>query len=259
VPFADLSDVQIYYQWDGPKDKPVVVLSNGLGTDVTLWDGQIPELVRLFRVLRYDHRGHGQSSVPPDPYSIEMLSRDALALLDRVGVQRCFFCGLSMGGAVGQWLGVNAANRLDKLVLSNTAARIGSQESWNTRIALVREGGVEAALPLVLDRWFTPKFKQAAPDVAARTREMLLATKPDGYIGGCAAVRDLDLREAVKSIGLRTLVITGDQDTSTPPAEGRYLAESIAGARHVELPAAHLSNVEACDQFNSVILDFLTA
>jgi 3-oxoadipate enol-lactonase len=258
VPFVDLSDVRIYYQWDGPADKPVVLFSNGLGTNVTLWDGQIAELGKHFRVLRYDHRGHGKSSVPPGSYSIGMLSQDVLGLLDALGVETCSFCGLSMGGMVGQWLGANAAGRIRKLVLSSTAAKIGTDESWNARIALVQEGGMQAAIPLVVVRWFTTDFQKASPERVTPVREAFLATDPVGYAGGCAAVRDGDFRASDRKIGVPSLIVAGTHDSVAPPAEGRFLVDDIPGARFAELPAAHLSNVEARDQFNSAILDFLT-
>jgi 3-carboxy-cis,cis-muconate cycloisomerase len=255
--FLELPEVRTHYRWDGPGDKPVLLLSNGLGTNLTMWDGQIAALSSYFRVLRYDQRGHGRSAVPPGPYSIEQLGRDVVALLDGLGVERCCFCGLSMGGMIGQWLGANAPDRLTKVVLCNTAAKIGTLDSWNTRIELVLKSGVEAAIPLVLERWFTPAFQMGAPDVVARNREMLVATAPAGYVAGCAAVRDMDLRETVRHVGVKTLVVAGTYDPVTPPAEGRYLADAVAGARYVELPAAHLSNVEVPEEFNAAVLEFL--
>ncbi len=257
MPLIDLADVRTHYRWDVPGDQPVLLLANGLGTNLTMWEGQISEFSRRFRILRYDARGHGQSSVPPGPYSIEQLGRDAAALLDALAVESCSFCGLSMGGAIGQWLGANAPYRVRKLVLCNTAAKIGSAESWNTRIDLVLKSGVAAAIPLVLDRWFTPTFQKNAPDTVARTREMLVATDPAGYVAGCAAVRDLDQRDLVRQIKVPTLIAVGAYDAVAPPAEGRFLAENIAGAKYVELPAAHLSNVEAPAEFAAAVLGFL--
>jgi len=257
VPLIDLPDVRTHYRWDGPDDKPVLLFANGLGTNLTMWDGQIAEFSRHFRVLRYDARGHGESSVPPGPYSIEQLGRDTLALIDALGVESCFFCGLSMGGAIGQWLGVNTPGRVTKLVLCNTAAKIGTPESWKTRIDLVLKSGVAAAIPLVLERWFTPAFKRSAPDTIARTREMFVATDPAGYVAGCAAVRDMDLREVVHQIKVSTLIVAGAYDAGTTPAEGKFLAESIAGAKYVELEAAHLSNVETPEKFTMAVLKFL--
>jgi 3-carboxy-cis,cis-muconate cycloisomerase len=255
--FLELPGVRTHYRWDGPADEPVLLFSNGLGTNLTMWEGQIAAFSEKFRVLRYDQRGHGRSSVPPGPYSIEELGRDVVWLLDRLEIEQCYFCGLSMGGMIGQWLGVNAPERLTGLVLSNTAAKIGTAESWNNRIDLVLEGGVEAAIPLVLDRWFTLQFQASSPEVVARTREMLLSTVPEGYVAGCAAVRDMDQREAVRNIRVKTLVVAGAYDAVTPPVEGRYLADNIAGASYAELPAAHLSNVEASAEFNAAVFQFL--
>ena len=252
-----LQGVRTHYRWDGASDKPVLLLSNGLGTNLNMWEPQLPEFAKHFRLLRFDQRGHGQSSVPPGPYTIEQLGSDVLALLDDLGIEHCCFCGLSMGGMIGQWLGVNAPERLTGLVLCNTAAKIGTHESWNTRIELVLKGGVEAAVPLVLERWFTPAFLESAPEVVARTRKMLVSTPAEGYMANCAAIRDMDQRETVRHIAAKTLVIAGSEDRVTPPSEGRYLADAIAGAGYIELPAAHLSNVEAPDKFNSAVLEFL--
>ncbi|AXC12786.1 Beta-ketoadipate enol-lactone hydrolase [Acidisarcina polymorpha] len=255
--FLDLPDVRILFRWDGEEGLPVLLLSNGLGTNLTMWDEQVSGLANHLRLLRYDQRGHGQSSVPPGPYSIEQTGRDVLGLLDALEVQSCSFCGLSMGGTVGQWLGINAPRRIQKLVLSNTAAKIGTEQSWNARINLVRQSGVAAAIPLVLDRWFTADFQKRAPETVARIRTMFLATDPEGYVAGCAAIRDMDLREDVRNIQGPTLIISGADDAVTPPAEGKYLAENIPGASYVELAAAHLSNVEAAPAFNSALLQFL--
>jgi len=254
-----LPGVRTHYRWNGPGDKPVLLLSNGLGTNLNMWEPQVPEFAKYFRLLRFDQRGHGQSAVPPGPYSIEQLGSDVIALLDGLGIEHCSFCGLSMGGMIGQWLGVNAPERLTRLVLCNTAAKIGTDESWNTRIELVLKGGVEAAVPLVLERWFTAAFLESAPEVVARTRKMLVSTPAEGYMANCAALRDMDQRATVGGIRVRTLVIAGSEDRVTLPSEGKYLADTIAGASYIELPAAHLSNMEDPHGFNSAVLEFLVA
>ena len=257
--FVQLPGVRAHYRWDGLADKPVLLFSNGLGTDLTAWDGQIAAFSGRFRVLRYDQRGHGRSSVPLLPICIEQLGRDVVSLLDCLGVGRCYFCGLSLGGMIGQWLAANAPERLAGLVLCNTAAKIGTLESWNARIDLVSKGGMEAAIPLVLERWFTPAFQASSPEAIMRARNMLLSTVPEGYIATCAAIRDMDQREAVRNIHMKTLVVAGAYDAVTPPAEGKYLADHIAGASYVEVPGAHLSNVEAREEFNAAVLRFLVA
>jgi 3-oxoadipate enol-lactonase len=223
-----------------------------------MWDPQAAALARVFRVLLYDARGHGGSSVTPGSYSIERLARDALGLLDAVGVPRADFCGLSLSGMVGLWLGAHAAERLGRLVLANTAARIGTPESWNARIQTVLHSGLAAVAPAILDRWFTAGFRERQPEAVAAVQRALLATSADGYAAGCAAVRDADLRDVARCVAVPTLVIAGTHDVATPPAEGRWLADAIPGAQYCELAAAHLSNVETADPFTAAVSNFLT-
>ena len=259
MPFLDIGDLRVHYMLTGAANAPVVVLSNSLGTNFSMWGPQAPALEQKFRLLRYDTRGHGQSSATPGPYSIEQLARDVLGLLDSLQIDRVHFCGLSMGGMIGMWLGVNAPERIRKLVLCNTAPKIGTAEIWSTRIENVRKGGMKSVAPGVLERWFTPEFRARSPRVAASVLKMLETTPPEGYVACCAAVRDMDQRDAIATIRVPTLVIAGARDSATPPAEGRSLAERIAGARFAELPTAHLSNLEAPEQFSSELIRFLTA
>jgi 3-oxoadipate enol-lactonase len=195
--------------------------------------------------------------VTPGPYAIERLAKDALGLIDALAIERVYFCGLSMGGMVGQWLGAYAPQRIDKLILCNTTARIGTPEAYNTRIDNVQKGGMAAVVDAVLARWYTPSFMAAAPDAIGKTRAMLLATPADGYVACCAAIRDMDQRELLHNITAPTLVIAGAHDLATPPADGRFLAERIQDARYVELPAAHLSNIEAAPAFTAALTEFL--
>jgi 3-oxoadipate enol-lactonase len=253
----EANGVQFRYEIDGPSDGPVLMLSNSLGTDVSMWTPQMPAFSKRFRVVRYDTRGHGASAVTPGPYTIEQLARDAVALLDRLGIDRVHFCGLSMGGMIGMWLGVNAPERINKLVLCNTAARIGPPDLWNTRIENVRKGGMEAIANAVLERWFTLPFRERAASAIEPVRRTLVATPPDGYVACCAAVRDMDQREAVARVRAPTLVIAGAQDAATPPQDGRFVAERIPGAKYVELEAAHLSNIELADEFTDAVVRFL--
>jgi 3-oxoadipate enol-lactonase len=257
VPFAELTDVRLHYRFDGADDAPVVMLSNSLGTNLSMWDAQLPALTRRFRVLRYDSRGHGQSAVTPGPYTIEQLARDAIGLLDALDLAQVPFCGLSMGGMVGQWLGANAARRLSRLVLCNTAARIGTPDIWNARIDAVNKGGMAAIVDGVLAHWYTAPFMASAPNAISATRNMLLTTPAAGYVASCAAVRDMDQRGSVSRIAVPTLVVSGTYDAVTPPAEGRFLAEHIGGANHIQLAAAHLSNIEAAVAFTSALAGFL--
>lgn len=261
MPYADVPNVpnaRLRYRFDGPDEGPVLVLANSLGTDLGLWAAQMPAFTKQFRVLRYDSRGHGLSAVPPGPYSVAQLAADVVGLLDALGIARAHFCGLSLGGMVGQWLGVQAPERINRLVLCNTAARIGTPAIWNTRIDAVRQGGMAAITEAVLARWFTAPFLAQSPAAVEQVRAALLATPADGYIACCAAVRDMDQREFVAAIRLPTLVIAGTHDQATPPADGQFLATQIAGAHYVELDAAHLSNIEQARRFTETVLDFLS-
>jgi len=257
MPFTDAGGTRLFHRFDGKPEKPVLVLSNSLGTDLEMWEPQMPAFAERFRVLRYDSRGHGQSAVPPGPYRIEDLGRDLLALLDALGLSRVHYCGLSKGGMVGMWLGVNAPDRIDRLVLCNTSAYLGPPELWNARIEAVRGSGMQAVVPQVLERWLTPSYRARAPDAVEKVRRMLLATPPEGYVACATAIRDMDQRESISAIRAPTLVVAGARDPATPPEHGRQIAERIRGAKVVELPAAHLSNVEAADRFTAAVLEFL--
>ncbi|MBK5007458.1 3-oxoadipate enol-lactonase [Pseudomonas sp. S32] len=259
---VQLADGVLNYQLDGPEAAPVLVLSNSLGTDLGMWETQLPLWSQHFRVLRYDTRGHGASLVTAGPYSIEQLSRDVLALLDALDIQQAHFVGLSMGGLIGQWLGINAGQRLRSLTLCNTAAQIGTAEVWNSRIDTVLKGGQQAMVELrdaSIARWFTPGFAQAQPQQAQRICQMLAQTSPQGYAANCAAVRDADFREQVGGIQVPTLIVAGTEDVVTTPAHGRFMQAAIQGADYAEFPAAHLSNVEIGEAFSRRVLDFLQA
>jgi 3-oxoadipate enol-lactonase len=265
MPFANLgseksakaSPVRLHYLLEGTPGAPVLVLSNSLGTDLSMWEPQMPALLEKFQVLRYDGRGHGQSTVTPGPYSIGQLAGDVAALMDYLEIGRAHFCGLSMGGMIGMWLGTNLGRRLDRLVLSNTAAKIGTAEGWNARIARVQTEGMAAVVPGIVDIWFTKNFQNTAQVQVGRVRDMLLASPPQGYVANCAAVRDMDQRDAIGGVAVPTLVIAGRHDTSTPPEAGRFVADKIKGARFVELNAAHLSNWEVAQAFTSQLVSFL--
>lgn len=260
MPVVHLAAGDLNYQLEGPADAPVLLLSNSLGTDLGMWDTQMPAFTEHFRVLRYDTRGHGQSQVSAGFYSIEQLSRDVLALLDHLDIARVHFCGLSMGGLIGQWLGINAGARLDKLVLCNTAAKIANDEVWNSRIDMVLQGGQQAMSDLrdaSIARWFTPEFAAAQAAQASRITAMLAATSAQGYAGNCAAVRDADFRQQLAAIKAPTLIVCGTADAVTTPEHGRFMQQRIAGAQLVELHAAHLSNVEAGEAFTAALLAFL--
>lgn len=260
MPVVHLADGDLHYQLDGPSDAPVLLLSNSLGTDLGMWDTQMVAFTEHFRVLRYDTRGHGQSLASEGFYSIEQLGRDVLALLDQLNIRQASFCGLSMGGLIGQWLGIYAGERLDKLVLSNTAAKIASDEVWNSRIDTVLQGGQQAMSDLrdaSIARWFTAEFAATQAAQANRITAMLAATSAQGYAANCAAVRDADFREQLGAIKVPTLIVCGTADAVTTPEHGRFMQQHIAGAQLVELHAAHLSNVEAGEAFTQAVVDFL--
>jgi 3-oxoadipate enol-lactonase len=253
----DIASAVPRYRLDGPTHAPLLLLANSLGTRLELWEGQMPELTRHFHVLRYDLRGHGPSALGLSTFGLERLGQDVIALLDGLQVPRVHFCGLSLGGAIGAWLGAHAPERLDRLVLCNTAATFGRRSAWDARIEAVAKGGMAAITPTVIARWFTPEFREREPDAVEVVQRMLLANDPDGYMSACAAVRDIDQRTSVAEVRAPTLVVAGACDRVTPPSEARWLAQQIAGARYVELAAAHLSNIEARAPFNAELLDFL--
>lgn len=260
MPSVNLADGELNYRLDGPADAPVLVLSNSLGTELSMWDAQLPAFTEHFRVLRYDTRGHGGSSVTPGPYSIEQLGRDVLAMVDALGIDRFAFCGLSMGGLIGQWLGINASERLTKLVVCNTGAKIGTDVVWNDRIEMVLKGGEQAMRDMrdgSVARWFTPGFAAEQLAQVSRITEMIASTSPAGYAANCGAVRDADFREQLGAISVPTLIVCGVQDPVTTPEDGRFMQARIDGAQLLELEAAHLSNVEQGAGFTQPVLAFL--
>lgn len=260
MPFMTMSDgCSIHYRFDGEEDRPVVVLSNSLGSTLAMWEPQMASLTERYRVLRYDNRGHGQSDAPPGPYTIDRIATDARELIAGLELAPVLWCGLSMGGMVGMWLGANAAHTLKRAVLANTSPLIGQPDVWNQRIAMAEKEGMEALAKTVMPRWLTPPFMAAHPEIAAELAGMIAATPLQGYIGAAAAVRDMDLRDSLSRITVPVLVIAGSQDPSTPPSMGEQIVSGVTGARIAILAAAHLSNVEQPEEFNRLILDFFDA
>jgi 3-oxoadipate enol-lactonase len=245
---------RIHHTVDGPADRPVLLLSNSLGTTTALWDAVLPPLATRFRVVRYDQRGHGRSSAPAGPYRLETLARDALAVLDAVGAARAFVAGISLGGMTALRLALDAPDRVEQLILANTGAAIGTAELWNERIRAVEEGGMEAVADGLLGRWFTEAFRREEPDIVARFRSMLTSCPVAGYCGCCAAIRDADLRPELGQVGIPTLVIVGSADVATPPASGAAIRDGIPYARLTTLRAAHLSPVERPADFAALVL-----
>lgn len=258
MPTMQNGDCTLYYEIDGPAGAPTLILSNSLGTELGMWAPQMDALTLLFRVVRMDTRGQGKSGVTPGPYSTAQLGGDVIALMDHLQIPSAHFCGLSMGGMTGMWLGVNHPSRIKRLVLANTSAKIGNAEGWNARIAAVERDGMAPIMPAVLERWFTEGFRQRDPGTVEKVSQMLLRTSAAGYAANCGAVRDMDQRESIGAISAPTLVIAGTHDMATPPEDGMALANAIPGCAYVELDAAHLSNLEQATQFTAHLLQFLT-
>lgn len=259
MPMIEVDGCPLYVEIEGPEDAPALMLSNSLGTDLHMWDPQEKPFSQRFRLLRYDRRGHGKSAVPPGPYSMERLGRDVLGILDYLGIRSIDWCGLSMGGMVGQWLGANAPDRIRRLVLANTSSYFPAKEPWNERIATVRQNGLTALADPMMARWFTAPFIAREGTAIARMKAMMLATPPAGYIANCEAVRDMDHREMLKRITAPTMVIAGRNDVATPPEAGEFIQAHIPGARLTLLDAGHISNIEQADRFTATVLDFLGA
>jgi 3-oxoadipate enol-lactonase len=257
MPYVQREGCRLNYVVEGDPRGPVLLLSNSLGTTHELWAPQVAGLSAVFRLIRYDTRGHGASSAPDGPYSIETLGLDALAVLDDAGVSRAHVCGLSLGGLTAMWLGVHASTRIETLILASTAARIRDAQFWEERIEAVRASGLGPLVEGSMSRWFTDAFRSACPDVVDRYRRMLAASPPAGYVACCEALRDTDLRGAIGGIAASTLVIAGVHDPVTPPADADAIRTRIRDARVTVLDAAHISNVEQADAFNSRVLEFI--
>jgi 3-oxoadipate enol-lactonase/4-carboxymuconolactone decarboxylase len=253
-----VDNTRLFYRLEGKSDRPVLVLSHSIGCDHGMWAPQVADLLPHFQILRYDTRGHGASDVPSGEYSIELLGRDVLALVDSLGIGNFAFCGLSMGGAIGQWLAINAQQHITHLVLANTSPYFHPRSNWENRIRLVREGGLAAIADMAMQRFFSPEALTRGDEYASSIRSVILGTNPVGYLGCCAALRDVDHRELLARIKAPTLVIAGDRDVSTPwDGHGELLAQKIAGARVAHLPAAHLSNLARPRSFTMALLEFL--
>lgn len=257
MPDIDVNGFLIHVEVDGQEHDPVLMLSNSLGADLTMWDDQVAAFTQHFRLIRYDCRGHGKSDAPKGPYSIEKLGRDVLAILDRLGIERIKWCGLSMGGMVGQWLGAHAANRIDKLILANTACYYPDKRVWTDRIKLARTYGIPALAGPTMERWFSKDFRECVPTVIARMTEMLLKTDLEGYVGCCEAIRDMDQRALLPKVDAPTLVIAGRLDLATPLEMNELIRNQIPGAKLTVLEASHLSNVEQPQAYTEAVLEFL--
>jgi 3-oxoadipate enol-lactonase len=242
--------VKLHYRFDGADDAPVLVLASSLGATHAMWNSNVDAFTRRYRVLRYDHRGHGASEVPPGPYTVEELAADVIALLDDLELERVSFLGLSLGGAVGMALALASPERIERLVLCCTAAKFGTPEGWAERTQLVREQGLEAIVDAVLERWFTPRLHELEPQVFDEFRSTFLSTPREGYAACCEALRDWDIRTRLPEIEVPTTCVAGADDPSTPPSDLELLAEGIPDAALIVIPdARHLANVEQPEAF----------
>tara|TARA_Y100000782_G_C10187104_1_gene267351 strand:- start:1329 stop:2456 length:1128 start_codon:yes stop_codon:yes gene_type:complete len=244
------------YKLSGTPNSPVLIFSNSLGSTLEMWDELVPYLLPYFRILQYDTRGHGGSDAPSDPYTIETLGQDVLQLMDDLNIEKAAFCGLSMGGLIGQWLGINAPERFTHLILSNTAAKIGTEERWSERIQNITENGMSVLADSTMSVWFTDGFRQQHPAKEQWARTMVLENNITGYANCCAAIGAADFRATIKNIPLKTLVITGDEDPVTTAEHAEFMANEIPDA-HVQLfPARHLASTELPEAFAKALIDF---
>ena len=245
------------YKITGTPNSPVLVFSNSLGADMGMWDELVPFLLPYFQVLQYDTRGHGGSEVTENPYSIELLGNDVIDLMNELKLEKIYFCGLSMGGLIGQWLGIHHPNRIIKLIISNTDAKIGATEIWNDRINTIAKEGMQAIVDGTMERWFTDSFRENNPNRIAEIKTVFLKNNIFGYTNSCAAVRDADFRDYLHKITVETLVITGDEDVVTNVAQAEVLAKNIPNASLKVLPARHLSSTELPKEYAETIIDFI--
>jgi 3-oxoadipate enol-lactonase/4-carboxymuconolactone decarboxylase len=258
MPLANINNLRLYYRLEGNPERPVLVFSHSIGCDHGMWAEQAQALLPYFRILRFDTRGHGASDVPAGEYSVEQLATDALALLDSLSIGKFAWCGLSMGGAIGQWIAIHAPERLTQLVLANTTSQFVPRSNWETRIRAVQEGGIASILDLATKRFFSAETIARKDPAVESIREVLLKTNPAGYLGCCAALRDFNSTSQLREVRVPTLIIVGERDVSTPwSGHGEILAREIAGARALHLPAAHLSNLEQSRTFTCALLEFL--
>jgi 3-oxoadipate enol-lactonase len=258
MPVININNNPCYYEFEDFESPEVLIFSNSLGTNLSMWEQQVDILSHHFNILRYDTRGHGQSGAPNpnETYDVATLGQDVLALMDYLKLEKIHFCGLSMGGLIGQWLGIHAPNRFKKIVIANTAAKIGNAEGWNQRIKHVSENGLQSITAATAERWFTEKFRNEHPSVIRDILDNFVKTDTAGYTACCAAVRDADFRTELHNLEVPTLVISGSKDPVTTVEDAKFLAKRIPLASHVTLSAAHLSNMEKGEEFAKLVLHF---
>ena len=253
-----LDGIDFVVSLEGPEAAPVLMLSNSLSSNMAMWAAQMPAFTRRFRVLRYDQRGHGRTGLSPRPFSIDDLADDAVRILDALHIREAHFCGVSMGGMTGMSLLRRHSGRIGRAVLANTSAKMGPPDLWNQRIRAVRAGGMASVVDATVARWLTPAFRDATPDAVQAIRDMILTTPADGYAACCAAIRDMDQREALRGVREKAvLVIIGAHDPATTPYQGEIVAAAIPNAKRLVLEGAHLTNIELPAAFAQAVIDHL--
>jgi 3-oxoadipate enol-lactonase len=255
---AHINGIDVFYLTDGDPHKPALIFSNSLGTDHSMWDGQLESLRRDFYLIRYDTRGHGLTSAPTGPYTIAQLANDVLGLLDYLSIDKALFCGISMGGLIGQWLAINSPERIQALVIANTAPKIGTEQAWTERAALVRKQGLSAIAESAPSRWFTPEFYGLNPKAVNELLVNLKNMSPEGYASCCEALATEDLSDHISKISIPTLNISGTKDPVTTLSDAKNLHSQIRNSQLSEVPASHISNIEAEDEFNNSVKVFLS-
>ncbi|WP_104490347.1 3-oxoadipate enol-lactonase [Acinetobacter indicus] len=257
MPTFTSQDAEINYQTFGGAAKPALVFSNSLGTNFKMWQPQIDHFQQDFFVICYDTRGHGASSAPQGPYTLDQLGQDVVNLLDHLNIEKAAFCGISMGGLTGQWLAINKPERFSHVVVCNTAAKIGQEQAWNERAALVREQGLAPIASTAAGRWFTEPFIQSNAVTVATLSNDLGAGSPEGYASCCEALAKADVREQLKDIQVPVLIVAGQQDPVTTVADGEFMQQRIANAELFEINASHISNIEQPEAFNQAVQAFI--
>ncbi|MDV2467454.1 3-oxoadipate enol-lactonase [Acinetobacter chinensis] len=257
MPKFTSNDAEINYQTFGDENNPAIVFSNSLGTKFTMWQPQIDTLQNDFYVICYDTRGHGQSSAPQGPYTIDQLGQDVINLLDHLNIKKASFCGISMGGLTGQWLAIHKPEYFNHVIVCNTAAKIGQEQAWNERAALVREQGLQPIAATAASRWFTERFIQSQAAIVQSLSNDLAAGSAEGYASCCEALAKADLREELKNISVPVLVIAGLQDPITTVTDGQFMVDRIPYSQLAEINASHISNIEQPEAFNDILKTFL--
>lgn len=253
------NNAEIHYQTFGDHTQPALVFSNSLGTNFSMWQPQIDALQHDFYIVCYDTRGHGQSSAPQGPYSIDQLGTDVIHLLDHLHIDKAIFCGISMGGLTGQWLAIHHPDRFNHVMVCNTAAKIGQESAWNERAQLVREQGLDGIASTAASRWFTERFIENHADIVTTLSNNLAAGSPEGYASCCEALSQADLREQLKDIRIPVLVVAGSKDPVTTVADGQYMVNNIKSSALFEIDASHISNIEQPEAFNQALKQFIAA